>query len=136
MADVPGAPRSGLRLTISKRFRFEAAHHFDHEEAGHPFSRLHGHSFEGVVTVAGDAEAEGGFVHDLWALDTLIHNAVRDFDHAFLNDIADLPTPSLENIALTIFRRLQPTTPGLAAVEISRPSCGESARVSIDGAPL
>lgn len=119
-----------LVIRITKHFRFEAAHRFDHEDADHPFSRLHGHSFEGTVTVCGPATDDGGFVHDLWDLQSVIKECTADFDHAFLNDIADLPTPSLENMALTIFRRLDRQLDGLETVEIRRPSCGESASVT------
>lgn len=123
-----------LTVRITKRFTFEAAHAFDHKDDDHPFSRLHGHSFEGLVTVSGPADApanaHGGFVHDLWDLKSIIAQHTADFDHAFLNDIKDLPTPSLENMALTIFNRLAAHLPGLETVEIRRPSCGESASVS------
>ncbi len=117
-------------VTIAKRFQFEAAHRFDHEDPDHPFSRLHGHSFEGVVELAGAPDRDGGFVHDFWKLERLIRDAVADFDHAYLNDVADLASPSLENIALAIFRRLATRLESLHAVTVARPSCGESARVS------
>lgn len=116
-----------LAITIAKTFRFEAAHSFAHEAEGHPFTRLHGHSFEGVVTLEGDPDARAGFVVDFWRIETVLKEALAGFDHGYLNDIADLETPSLENIAATLFRRLAPRLPGLVSVEIRRPSCGESA---------
>ncbi len=123
----------GMVLTISKDFRFEAAHRFTHESGDHPFARLHGHSFEGTVEVAGGTDERSGFVEDFWAIEEKLKTALEGFDHALLNDIPDLATPSLENIALTIFRRLTPELPGLIAVEIRRPSCGERARVTRSG---
>lgn len=131
---APSAATAGLTLTVSKTFTFEAAHRFEHEDAGHPFSRLHGHSFEGVVTLAGPADAAGGFIQDLWAVDGVVKNVVAEFDHAYLNDIPDLPTPSLENLAMTLFARFEPKLPGLVSVEVRRPSCGEAARVSKEAA--
>lgn len=116
-------------VTVSKRFQFEAAHRFEHEDPSHPFSRLHGHSFEGVVELRGAPVRQGGFVHDFWDVEARVRDAIADFDHSYLNDVADLESPSLENIALTIFRRLAPQLPNLEAVTIARPSCGESARV-------
>lgn len=126
---MTSATDTGLILEIEKTFSFEAAHHFSHMPEGHPFSRLHGHSFEGTVTVRGAADAQSGFVHDTWALDAVIREALEGFDHGYLNDIADLPTPSLENIAATLFKRLDAKLAGLACVEVRRPSCGEAARV-------
>lgn len=135
MTSSPSTPQaleaeSGMTLTVSKRFRFEAAHRFAHEAPDHPFSRLHGHSFEGCVELRGTPQGDGGFVHDLWAVERLLSDVLADFDHAYLNDIADLATPSLENIALTLFQRLSARLPALHAVEVGRPSCGESARVA------
>jgi len=124
---------AALELTISKTFRFEAAHSFTHEAAGHPFARLHGHSFEGVLTLTGEAEAAGGFVADFWQVERVIQEALSGFDHGYLNEIPDLPTPSLENIAITLFRRLSDRLPGVVEVEIRRPSCGESARARLGG---
>ena len=117
-----------LEVTISKTFRFEAAHSFTHEAEGHPFTRLHGHSFEGVLTLTGPPEAAGGFVVDFWKVDRVIQEALVGFDHGYLNEVPDLPTPSLENIAVTLFHRLSARLPGVLEVEIRRPSCGESAR--------
>ncbi len=124
--------RPNLTVSICKRFQFEAAHSFGHKDADHPHSRLHGHSFEGYVTVSGPISEDGGFIRDLWDLDAIIAECTADFDHAFLNDIPDLPTASLENVAATIFHRLFSKVPGLKAVEIRRPSCGESAKVEAD----
>ncbi len=127
--DAPARAAPDLMVTTAKTFRFEAAHRFDHEDPNHPFSRLHGHSFAGRVELRGPAAAPGGFVQDFWALERIMTTALADFDHGYLNDIADLPTPSLENIARTLFTRLATHIPYLFAVEVSRPSCGESARV-------
>lgn len=123
------ADEDTLTLTIAKDFRFEAAHRFGHMPADHPFSRLHGHSFEGTVTLEGAASEETGFVHDFWALDALIAQALDGLDHSLLNDTPGLENPSLENIARLLFARMAPLAPGLAAVEVRRPSCGERACV-------
>ncbi len=123
------AADDALSLTISKDFRFEAAHRFTHMPADHPFSRLHGHSFEGTVTLEGAPAADTGFVHDFWALDDVLARALEGLDHGLLNDVPGLENPSLENIARLLFQRIAPHAPGLVAVEVRRPSCGERAIV-------
>jgi len=60
---------SALVLEISKDFTFDAAHHFTHKDANHPFSRLHGHSFAGTVTLSGARAADSGMVRDFWEID-------------------------------------------------------------------
>jgi len=54
---------------------------------------------------------------------------VAPLDHSMLNDIEGLSAPALEQIAMWIFDRLAPKLPGLASVEVGRPSCGERARI-------
>jgi 6-pyruvoyltetrahydropterin/6-carboxytetrahydropterin synthase len=49
-------------------------------------------------------------------------------DHHFLNDIAGLGTPSLENIARWIAGRLKPALPQITSVTVRRPTLGESCR--------
>jgi 6-pyruvoyltetrahydropterin/6-carboxytetrahydropterin synthase len=118
---------SDSTLEISKDFTFDAAHHFGHMDAGHPFSRLHGHSFAGTVTLRGHPAADSGMVRDFWEIETEIAKLRDQLDHRLLNDVEGLENPSLEAIAAWMFKRLDPVLPGLTAVEIRRPSCGEKA---------
>ena len=114
---------------IEKDFQFEAAHYFEHDDAHEDFKKLHGHSFAGTVRIQGDPQDEKGWIRDLWKIDTLIQDAIKPLDHALLNDVDDLAQPALEQIAKWIFERLDPQLPGLACVEVRRPSCGERARI-------
>jgi 6-pyruvoyltetrahydropterin/6-carboxytetrahydropterin synthase len=118
-----------LHLEISKDFTFDAAHHFEHKDANHPFSRMHGHSFAGTVTLTGPRAAESGMVKDFWEMESEINKIKDQLDHRLLNDVEGLEHPSLEAIAFWVFERLEKTLPGLTAVEIRRPSCGEKAVV-------
>lgn len=121
---------SDLILTISKDFAFDAAHHFEHKDADHPFSRLHGHSFQGTVTLTGARESDSGMVRDFWEIETELQKLRDQLDHRLLNEVEGLENPSLENIAHWVFGKLDPVLPGLVSVEIRRPSWGEKARVS------
>ncbi|MEE2567419.1 6-pyruvoyl trahydropterin synthase family protein [Hyphobacterium marinum] len=115
------------RLEISKDFTFEAAHYFEHKPDAHPFKRMHGHSFAGTVTLAGHPNDEAGWVKDFWEIEAAVKAVIDTIDHRLLNEIEGLEKPSLEAIAAYVFDRLEPTLPGLVAVEIRRPSCGEKA---------
>ena len=128
----PTARRESARLEISKDFRFEAAHYFGHKPEGHAFRRIHGHSFEGSVTLAGEAGDETGWVRDLVEIGEIVDRLVsQELDHRMLNEIAGLENPSLENLCAWIFARLESALPGLCAVEVRRPSCGERAKISL-----
>jgi len=118
-----------MRFEIEKDFQFEAAHYFGHADANDVFKKIHGHSFRGIVTIVGDAQEDKGWVRDLWKIEQIIKEVVAPLDHALLNDIEGLEQPALERIAAWIFDRLSPNLPGLACVEVGRPSCGERARV-------
>lgn len=120
---------SALVLEISKDFTFDAAHHFTHKDANHPFSRLHGHSFAGTVTLSGARAAESGMVRDFWEIETELAKVRGQLDHRLLNEVEGLENPSLEAIAHWVFERLDAALPGLVSVEIRRPSCGERALV-------
>ena len=125
------APGNRARLEISKDFRFEAAHYFGHKPEGHAFRRIHGHSFEGSVTLSGEAGDETGWIRDLVEIGDIVDRAVGELDHRMLNEIEGLDKPSLEAIAGWIFTKLQDDLPGLCAVEVRRPSCGERAKLSV-----
>lgn len=114
------------RLEITKDFTFEAAHYFEHEAKDHPFARLHGHSFAGSVTLAGEPN-DKGWIKDTWKIEQIVAGVVAGLDHRLLNEVEGLAKPSLENICAWLFDRLEADLPGLVAVEIGRPSCGERA---------
>ena len=120
---------TNLTFEIEKDFQFEAAHYFGHDDANDLFKKVHGHSFAGTVRIEGDAQEEKGWIRDLWKIDQVVKEVVGPLDHSLLNEVDGLEQPALEQIAKWIFDRLEPRLPGLACVEVSRPSCGERARV-------
>ena len=120
---------SNLTFEIEKDFQFEAAHYFGHADANDLFKKIHGHSFAGTVRIEGDAQEDKGWIRDLWKIDQIIQAVIKPLDHSILNEIEGLDQPALEQIAKWIFERLEPSLPGLACVEVRRPSCGERARV-------
>jgi len=118
-----------LTFEIEKDFQFEAAHYFGHADANDLFKSVHGHSFKGMVRIEGNAQEDKGWIRDLWKIDTIIKEVISPLDHTVLNTIDGLEQPSLELICKWIFDRLEPRLPGLACVEVGRPSCGERARI-------
>ena len=120
---------TNLTFEIEKDFQFEAAHYFGHDNANDLFKKVHGHSFAGTVRIEGAAQEEKGWIRDLWKIDQIVKEVVGPLDHSLLNEVDGLEQPALEQIAKWIFDRLEPRLPGLACVEVSRPSCGERARV-------
>lgn len=109
-------------MEIYKEFGFEAAHRLPNVAEGHKCARLHGHSFRVRITVAGPVDGELGWVMDFADLKRAFTPLYELLDHHYLNEIPGLENPTSEHIARFIFERLQPSLPGLAAVEI-RETC-------------
>ena len=76
----------------------------------------HGHNYVLEVTVAGDPDPVTGMVLDLKLLKDILQRAVVEpYDHRFLNhEVApfDHVIPTLENVAIDIWNRLQPNLQG------------------------
>jgi 6-pyruvoyltetrahydropterin/6-carboxytetrahydropterin synthase len=90
-------------MQVTKRFRFEAAHHLP----GYPgkCARPHGHGYRLDVTVEGPVRADG-LVFDFYDLKRLVNERVVErLDHRDLNEL--MPVPSAENIALWIRDQLR-----------------------------
>ena len=72
----------------------------------------HGHNYVLEVTLEGDPDPVTGMVMDLKDLKAILHREViAPFDHRFLNyevQPFDRVVPTLENIAIEIWRRLAP----------------------------
>lgn len=115
-----------MRLGIAYRFGFDAAHHFDHFSDGHPNRRMHGHSFQVEVAVAGEPDPASGFVVDFDEMRSACEEIRAGLDHRVLNDIEGLARPSLENLSIWIWNALAGRFPTLARVTVRRDSCGQS----------
>ena len=70
-------------------------------------------------------DAEHAWVADLGALDRALRAAAEELDHGLLNEHPGLELPSLENLCLWFVRRLQPAWPGLARIQVARPTINE-----------
>lgn len=113
-------------ISISKEFRFDAAHFLPTAAHGHPNARMHGHSFVAVVTLEGIADTAHGWVRDFAEVEGAVGDLRARLDHHVLNEIKGLETPTIERIARFIFDDLKMTLPELAAVTVRRDSLGES----------
>lgn len=113
-------------MEIRLEFTFDAAHFFADKPADHVYRRVHGHSFRVVVGIVGTPDPVTGFIVDFADLDAAVAALRQALDHSLLNEIEGLASPSLENLAIWIWRRLKPQFPGLSRVETHRDSRGQS----------
>ena len=111
---------------IFKEFTFEAAHHLAvNVSAGHPYARLHGHSFQVEIHLRGEPDKDKNWLYDFGEIDKQIAELRMVLDHSYLNDIEGLEIPTLEVISRWIWRRLQNELPGLDRIVVRRGTCGE-----------
>ena len=113
-------------MLITKRVEFSASHACrnpllsdrENEELFGPAanSHGHGHNYAIEVTVEGEPDAVTGMVIDLKKLKDVINRQVIElYDHRFLNYEVppfDRVVPTPENIAIDIWKRLQPQLAG------------------------
>lgn len=107
------------QVEIFKRFHIEAAHRLPHVPADHKCSRLHGHSFQVEIHVAGEPGSQSGWVMDFADLKLAFRPIFEQLDHRYLNDIEGLENPTSENLAIWIWERLKPTLPALSRVVVN-----------------
>jgi 6-pyruvoyltetrahydropterin/6-carboxytetrahydropterin synthase len=113
-------------ISITKEFRFDAAHYLPTAPAGHPNSRMHGHSFAVAVTLEGVPDALSGQIRDFAAIDAAVADVRERLDHHVLNEVEGLSLPTLERLSAWIFSALSPKLPELVSVTVRRDSLGEA----------
>jgi 6-pyruvoyltetrahydropterin/6-carboxytetrahydropterin synthase len=111
---------------VFKEFTFEAAHQLAVNVAdGHPYARLHGHSFKVEIFLRGDVDPVTNWVVDFGEIDRKVQDVREQLDHHYLNDIEGLEVPTLECISRWIWQRLHESLPSIDRVLVRRGSCGE-----------
>ena len=110
-----------MKIAISRKEHFNAAHRlyvakWDEEKNKNVFGKCanpnyHGHNYELIVTLIGEADQQTGYVYDMKLLSDLIEeHIIKLFDHKNLNlDISFFKSlnPTAENIAVVIWRILR-----------------------------
>jgi 6-pyruvoyltetrahydropterin/6-carboxytetrahydropterin synthase len=117
-------------FTLTKEFRFEAAHKLPSHDG--KCARLHGHSWKMRVVLAGDRlVTEGpkkGMLKDFGDVSAGVKPLLEQcLDHHYLNDTTGLEDPTSEELARWVFNKLSPVVPEMVAVEIDE-TCTSSCR--------
>ena len=107
-----------MHVRLSKTFRFEAAHDLPAFPAGHKCRRLHGHSFQFDVIVAGEVDETLGVLMDYGDIKRVVDPLVDRLDHYYLNEIEGLTNPTSELLARWIWQQLCPKLPLLEQITV------------------
>jgi 6-pyruvoyltetrahydropterin/6-carboxytetrahydropterin synthase len=106
-------------LELRKNFQFEAAHLLPHLPANHKCRRLHGHSFQAEIAIAGPCDPKLGWVMDYAEMSDAFKPLWEQLDHRYLNEVPGLENPTSEQIAVWIWQRLKPKLPLLTEVVVA-----------------
>ena len=109
-------------MELFRVFQIEAAHRLPHVPEGHKCARVHGHSFQIEVHVAGPVDEKLGWVMDFADVKTAFQPLFDQLDHHYLNDVDGLENPTSERLAEWIWQRLKPRLPLLDRVLV-RETC-------------
>ncbi len=108
---------------LSQTFTFDAAHTLKRKVSAEEAAgsrRLHGHTYTAEVFVKGPRQSESGMVVDLAVLRAVLADIRNQLDHHFLDEVAGLGAPTLENLCVFIFERVQAQLPQASGVAVSR----------------
>ena len=106
-------------MELRKTFQFEAAHLLPHLPKSHKCRRLHGHSFQVEIVVAGEGDPRLGWLMDYADISRAFKPIGEKLDHSYLNDIPGLDNPTSENISAWIWRKLKPRLPLMKEVVVA-----------------
>lgn len=108
---------------LSQTFSFDAAHTLKRQvspEEAAGSRRIHGHTYTAEVMVRGERQPDSGMVVDLAVLRGVIAEVRNQLDHHFLDEVAGLGAPTLENLCVFIYAQVHLQLPQVAAVSVSR----------------
>ncbi|UPQ83616.1 6-carboxytetrahydropterin synthase [Pseudomonas knackmussii] len=110
---------------LSQRFFFEAAHTLNRSIETESSLRVHGHTYEAEVTVAGQPDPTSGMLIDLGYLRSEIARVKEMLDHRLLDEVQGLGSATIENLCAFIREHMEGSVPGLCAVMIERRASGD-----------
>jgi len=111
-------------LLIYKKYFFDAAHYMENYKKDHEYSKIHGHSYEVIISVDGSLEEKIGWVMNFDDLDKLVQPLLEILDHSVLNEVEGLKNPTSENLARWFWFKLKKNLNSVKSVEINRPRIG------------
>lgn len=106
-------------MELRKSFQFEAAHLLPYLPKSHKCRRLHGHSFQVEVVVAGECDSKLGWLIDYADITKAFKPILEKLDHYYLNQIPGLENPTSEIVAAWIWRKLKPRLPLLTEIVVA-----------------
>jgi 6-pyruvoyltetrahydropterin/6-carboxytetrahydropterin synthase len=105
-------------MELFLKFSINAARRLPKLPPEHVCSRVHGHTFDIEVHIAGAVDPTTGWVIDFAELDGPVAGVKQALEHRYLNEVPGLENPTSENLALWIWQRIDADVPGLSRIVV------------------
>jgi 6-pyruvoyltetrahydropterin/6-carboxytetrahydropterin synthase len=122
-----------MSYEISQRFFFDAAHTLQREIDTEGSARIHGHTYQGEVAIAGKPDTTSGMVADLGHLRSELKTIRQTLDHRLLDDVPELGIPTLENLCQFVARSTVAAGFPVSRVSIWRDGIGDRCDLNLCG---
>lgn len=103
-------------MEVFREFTFDAAHRLEGLPEGHKCAAVHGHTYRLVVYVGGEVDERIGWIVDFAEVKRHVGDVISVLDHAMLNEVEGLGSPTTEGIARWIWPRVKERLPGLSRI--------------------
>jgi 6-pyruvoyltetrahydropterin/6-carboxytetrahydropterin synthase len=115
-----------MNYEISQRFFFDAAHTLKRKIEAAGSRRVHGHTYHCEVSLSGQPDAVTGMVSDLGYLRAHLETVREQLDHHYLDEVAGIGVPTLENLCAFVWRAVEPAFANITCVRVWRDARGDS----------
>ena len=105
-----------MKVRLTKDFTFEAAQTLPCVPDDHKCRRMHGHSFKVEISVEGEVDPKTGWFYDHALIGRAMKPLIDSLDHSYLNEIAGLENPTIENMCAWFWEKLSPQLTGLIEI--------------------
>lgn len=114
-----------MKYELSQEFYFDAAHTLERKFNIDSSKRIHGHTYHCRITISGTPNPHNGMIQDLALLNESIHIIKDTLDHRLLDEVADLQTPTLENLCNFIWQNFKSLLINPTEVLVERRASGD-----------
>lgn len=114
-----------MTYEISQRFFFDAAHTLKRTIEAEGSRRIHGHTYHCEVSLSGVPDPRSGMVSDLGELRAHLEQVRSQLDHHYLDEVAGLGFPTLENLCAFVWRAVESRFANVSVVRVWRDGMGD-----------
>lgn len=114
-----------MTFELTQRFYFDAAHTLKRAIDTESSKRIHGHTYQAEITVAGKPDPTTGMVVDLGLVRIAIEKLRSRLDHHLLDEVEGLGIPTLENLCVFILKEIDLPADLVTAVRVWREGQGD-----------